>query len=173
MTLQSARLGPVQTVSSRRDLQGTSVTSQEARTDCITSGASVNIKNYSCGGGGYRAYTNTFHCLHPATPTNWWPRRDLHEASEQLGWFTHNGDPQQGMESTGNTPRHSRYLHTQYLTNCTHVFLRQDSTHRALRTSLQRPLPGFVPERQNTKALCARQTHHRVCRQGQACLHIQ
>jgi hypothetical protein len=40
-------------------------------------------------------------------------------------------------------------------------------------TSLQRPLPGLVPERQNAKTPFARQTHHRVCRQGEACLHIE
>jgi hypothetical protein len=38
------------------------------------------------------------------------------------------------------------------------------------RTSLQRPLPGLVSKRQNVKTPCARQTHHRVCRQGSSLL---
>jgi cleavage and polyadenylation specificity factor subunit 1 len=59
------------------------------------------------------------------------------------------------------------------LTNCTHVFLRQDSNWSGPPTSLQRPQPGLVPETQNAKTHCARKTHHCVCRQDQACLHIQ
>jgi hypothetical protein len=47
------------------------------------------------------------------------------------------------------------------LLNCTHVFLRRDSTRRGLE------------ERQNAKTPCALRTYYRVCRQGQPCLHIK
>jgi hypothetical protein len=60
------------------------------------------------------------------------------------------GDSLQGMESTSNTPHQSRYLHTQ---GPHQLHTRLPPTGLNLsgpRTSLQRPLPGLVPERQNT-----------------------
>jgi cleavage and polyadenylation specificity factor subunit 1 len=50
------------------------------------------------------------------------------------------------------------------LHNCTHVFLRQAATRRALKP-LQRPLPGLLADRENTAAPCAQQARHRVYRQ--------
>jgi hypothetical protein len=55
------------------------------------------------------------------------------------------------------------------LLNCTHVFLRQYSTRRAF----EPPYSGPTSEKLHAKTPCERQTHHRVCRQCQACLHIQ
>jgi hypothetical protein len=70
--------------------------------------------------------------------------------------------------------RHSNpgtFIHKD-LTNCTHVFHRQDSTRRALEPPYSEPYQ-VLSRKNKTLKLVARQTHHRVCRQGQACLHIQ
>jgi hypothetical protein len=86
-------------------------------------------------------------------------------------WFTHNGDPLQGMKTTNKTLRQSRYLRTQGSSRLHTHFPGRNSS--GPRTFLQRRLPGLVPERQKVKTSCTRKTSHRVYRQGQACLHIQ
>jgi hypothetical protein len=80
------------------------------------------------------------------------------------------GPPQ---ASSINAPRQPRCLPTQG-SHQLHTRLPPTGLNSSgSQTSLQRPLPSLVSERQNTKTPCARKTHHRVYRQGQACLHIQ
>jgi hypothetical protein len=56
---------------------------------------------------------------------------------------------------------------------CTHVFLRQDTTRRALESPLQRPLPGPLTESEDAATSRAREACHCVNGQGQAGLHPQ
>jgi hypothetical protein len=79
------------------------------------------------------------------------------------------GPPQ---ASSSNTPHQSRYLRIQGSQLHTR-FPPAGFNLLGSRASLQRPLPGLISERQNIKTACVWQTHHCVCWQGQACLHIQ
>jgi hypothetical protein len=58
------------------------------------------------------------------------------------------------------------------LTNCTRLPPRRLNSSGP-QSFLQRPLPGLIPERQNSKTSCAWKTHHCVCRKGQTSSYIQ
>jgi cleavage and polyadenylation specificity factor subunit 1 len=64
----------------------------------------------------------------------------------------------------------STFVHRD-LERCTHVFLCQDTTRRALEPPLQRPLPGPVTESEDSATSRVREVCHCVNGQGQAGLH--
>jgi hypothetical protein len=70
------------------------------------------------------------------------------------------GPPQ---ASSSNSPRQTRYLHTQG-SHQLHTRLPPTGLNSTgPQTFLQRPLSGLVSERQNVKTPCVWKTHHRVC----------